>query len=240
MSRIFVTGDVHGYLDIDKLVVFEQNMGDTLTRNDYMIVLGDFGLPFCPADLDEYKDGVGEYYYWINWLENQKYTTLFIDGNHDFHSWWAQQPVIEMFGGKVQVHPHAPHVIHLMRGQVYNIDGKSFFTMGGAMSVDKVYRIEGYSWWKEEMPSKEEYEEAMANLDKVHFNVDYVLTHCCGTQLLQRLYSMHPNPDELTQFFWHLEKDFGLEFKHWYFGHHHTDTTIGNHTCLYNKVVRIK
>ena len=61
-----------------------------------------------------------------------------------------------------------------MRGQIFNIDDKSFFTFGGARSQDirdgileiddpriqrwrkdvsKMYRINHISWWKEEMPN---------------------------------------------------------------------------------------
>lgn len=75
-------------------------------------------------------------------------------------------------------------VIHLMRGQVYDIAEKRIFTMGGASShdidagilepddpdfrrkhrqLDKQmahYRINHVSWWKEELPDDTEYETA--------------------------------------------------------------------------------
>jgi hypothetical protein len=43
-------------------------------------------------------------------------------------------PVEEWHGGKV--HKIRPSVIHLMRGQVYELQGKKFFTFGGAQSHD--------------------------------------------------------------------------------------------------------
>lgn len=46
----------------------------------------------------------------------------------------AEYPVSEWNGGKVQF--IRPNVIHLTRGQIYNIDGSTFFTMGGARSHD--------------------------------------------------------------------------------------------------------
>ena len=101
---------------------------------------------------------------------------------------------------------------------------------------------EDYNKYGNEIPrSYEEYQEAMNNLEKVNFKVDYVITHCCGTQLLPRIYdTQHSRTDELTQFLWHLEKDFGLQFKHWYFGHHHRDIEIDDkHTCLYNNIVEV-
>lgn len=38
--------------------------------------------------------------------------------------------------------------------------------MGGGTSTDKVFRKEGVSWWKEEIPTKQEFDEAISNLDK--------------------------------------------------------------------------
>ena len=37
-------------------------------------------------------------------------------------------------GGRI--HEVRPHVLHLMRGQVFDIEGYTFFTMGGAASHD--------------------------------------------------------------------------------------------------------
>ena len=68
-------------------------------------------------------------------------------------------------------------MIHLMRGQIFKIDGLKFFTFGGAYSIDKMSRAEGISWFPEEIPSREEYEEGWKNLEKEDFQVDYILTH---------------------------------------------------------------
>ena len=50
--------------------------------------------------------------------------------------------------------------LHRMRqGQVFNIDGTKFFTFGGAYSVGREDRAEGISWFPEEIPTEEEYED---------------------------------------------------------------------------------
>lgn len=54
-------------------------------------------------------------------------------------------------------------MIHLMRGQVYDIGGKTFFTFGGGLSADRADRKEGRSWWPQEAPSGEEMEAARKN-----------------------------------------------------------------------------
>ncbi|MDM8195794.1 hypothetical protein QUV98_05625 [Massilimicrobiota timonensis] len=43
MSRIFITGDTHGSYDIQKLARKNFPEGKTLTKDDYMIICGDFG-----------------------------------------------------------------------------------------------------------------------------------------------------------------------------------------------------
>lgn len=40
---VYVTGDIHGGLDMQKLSDWE--LGDSLTSDDYLIVAGDFGFP---------------------------------------------------------------------------------------------------------------------------------------------------------------------------------------------------
>ena len=129
-----------------------------------------------------------------------------------------------------------------MRGQVYEIDGHTFFTMGGASSIDKAKRIEGVSWWPEEMPSKEELQEGMDNLEKHNFKVDYVLTHCAPEQYLKNMgmksmkkkYDYTPNT--LTNFFTYLLTKWNLEFGHWYFGHYHNDESKGKFHLLYQNI----
>lgn len=101
--------------------------------------------------------------------------------NHENHDALDAYPVEFWNGGKV--HKISDSIIHLMRGQVFTIEGKKFFTMGGAESHDKIYRKEGISWWPREMPSNDEYEEGLANLDKVNNQVDYILSHCAPDQL---------------------------------------------------------
>lgn len=69
---VFVTGDLHGGLDIQKLRDWEA--GERLTRSDFLIVAGDFGYPwdFSPEECEE-----------VAWLESRPYTLLFVDGNHE-------------------------------------------------------------------------------------------------------------------------------------------------------------
>jgi len=229
MSRIFITGDTHGMIDWEKLNTTRFPEQKNLTKDDYLIILGDFGGIWG----DE-----GEDRYIIKTYEKRNFTTLFIDGNHENHDLLDSYPVEEWHGGKI--HKISNSVFHLMRGQVFEIDGKTFFTMGGAESTDKQYRKEGVSWWAREMPSIEEYEEAVVNLEKHGGKVDCILTHCAPEMTLAALnmpYVYFRSSNELTKFFDTLAQT--IQFEDWYFGHYHFNSDLGKYHLLYNKIVEL-
>ena len=196
-----------------------------LTRDDYIIVAGDFGAVWHKGTL---KSDLKPY-------TKLKCTVLFVDGNHENFDLLESFPVEKWKGGKV--HFVAPNVMHLMRGQVYNIDGKTFFTFGGATSVDRFLREEGVSWWAREAPFYEDISEARENLKKVGNKVDYIVTHSCDERalyyppLISRDFQneIYPENYVLTEF------EETVEYKHWYFGHYHLDGDLNEKkTVLYN------
>ncbi len=236
MTKVFITGDTHGYIDRSKLESDNWPVQNDLFKDDYLIIAGDTGIRWdnlrADGSLTERDQDM------IKWYSDKPFTTLFIDGNHDNHHALSSYTVVEWHGGKV--HKLSDSVIHLMRGQIYDIEGLTFFTLGGAVSTDIYRREEGESWWPEEMPSDNELEESICNLKRVNMTVDYVITHCCGTSLLPCLLSFHYDSDDLTRFLDQLEFSYKLNFKHWFFGHYHRDKTIdGKYTCLYNSIKQI-
>lgn len=161
---------------------------------------------------------------------------LLMVSNHENHDALDAYPVEFWNGGKV--HKISDSIIHLMRGQVFTIEGKKFFTMGGAESHDKIYRKEGISWWSREMPSNDEYEEGLANLDKVNNQVDYILSHCAPDQLQSQIAYWYEH-DKLTGYLEIVRQT--VKFGWHYFGHYHIDKDFLNYkaTCLYNNIVEI-
>lgn len=136
------------------------------------------------------------------------------------------------------MHRVSESVLHLMRAQIFEIDGRSFFTMGGAASHDRQFRKEGRSWWPEELPSEEELARADAALDGCGRRVDYVLTHCAPTLVQGRI---NPTflPDRLTEYLQHVRDT--TEFGRWYFGHYHIDREYDDGFCaLYDCVMPIE
>lgn len=223
---IYITGDLHGDYDMKKLTTKYFPDGRNLTKKDYVIICGDFGGVWDCAGQDRYVQ---------NWLTDKPWTTLFIDGNHENFDALAQYKVEEWNGGKVQF--ITPSIIHLMRGQVYNIDGLSIFTMGGATSIDRYHRTERLDWWPQEMPSNSEYDEALRNLDRCGNKVDLIVTHCAPDQLHDLLGNRYYEHNKLTNFLEIVRQT--VKFEQWYFGHYHKDQDFGKYCVIYQNVDRI-
>lgn len=193
-------------------------------------------------------------------LERLPFTLAFVDGNHENYDAIAAYPVEEWHGGKI--HRIRPHVLHLMRGQIFELEGYCFFTMGGARSHDiedgilepddpnferkllmlrqkpgAQFRINHISWWQQELPSDEEYAEARRNLDHGGWQADYIITHCAPTSTAM-MESHHNEADELTEFFQEVKEK--AEYSYWLFGHYHDNRAIDSkHILLWEQIVQI-
>lgn len=244
---LYITGDTHGMFERFSSRSFPE--GKHLTKDNYVIILGDFG-----GIWDVNKSSKAELYD-LQWLEDKPFTILFIDGNHENFERLHNFPIKSWHGGKV--HEIRPSILHLMRGEIYEIDGKSFFTFGGAASHDisdgilepgdkrikqwqkerRYFRINHVSWWKEEMPTRKEMEYGIANLEKHGNQVDYILTHSPTSEMAERL--GYHNFDELTSYLQFLNKT--VQFDKWYFGHLHRDVELQKYKahCLYKNIIAI-
>ena len=180
-------------------------------------------------------DGTEEEQKLLDWYNDKPWTTLFCDGNHENFDLLSKYPMEEWNSGKV--HRIRPKVIHLMRGQVFTINGKKFFTMGGATSVDKWCRIEGRSWWKEELPSRAEYEEGLDNLEAHNNKVDYIISHSCSNEMLDYLSKGTYAHDDITGSLTIVTNT--VDFKTHFFGHYHIDDNFGRYRALYQDVIEI-
>ncbi len=203
---------------------------------------------------DERDDGK------LDWLESRPFTTAFVTGNHENFDALREYPLEEWQGGSIR--RIRPSVILLRRGQVFNLCGKRFFTMGGASSHDiqdgilepddplfrlkqrtldardAMYRVNHFSWWKEELPNKEEYQTARATLDRVGWEVDYIVTHCCPSSVQDVFSDGLFQTDVLTDFFDEVRQR--CRFQRWFFGHYHADMDIDSQfTMLYEKIIKL-
>lgn len=209
---IYITGDTHG----EQSRFIELNMpGESQwTADDVVIVCGDFGYLFLNNTFENI---------YLDELEKKPYTICFVDGNHENFPAIFKYPCEEWNGGKI--HRIRKNVIHLMRGQVFFIQGKKVFTMGGAYSIDRAMRMPVYSYWKEELPNDQEYKEASKNLQMVGMQVDYIITHTASREIIRMMGKFPDGHDmELTGFLeWVM---YEVKFEKWFFGHWHIDKQI--------------
>lgn len=253
---IYITGDTHG--DFRRFSNRRMRADlPGLTEKDYIIICGDFGM--CWEH--EYSR---TFEFNKEFFSAKPYTILWVQGNHENYDMLEAFELEEWNGGKAR-HIVRDKVILLERGQVFNIEGNTFFTFGGASSHDisggvldrkdpnfalkkkrasrdgLPYRILRESWWPQELPTEEEMQEGLRNLEKVDYKVDYVITHCCATSV-QDLLDSTPgslyDADILTDYFQTLEEK--LTYRHWYFGHYHDDKPVDEkHTLLYHFITKL-
>lgn len=249
---IFITGDCHQ--DYGRLNTSNFPEQREMTKDDYVIICGDFGGVWAQNCENKQEK------YLMDWLEDKSFTTLFVDGNHENFDRLYAYPVEEWMGGKV--HRIRPSVIHLMRGQVFEIEGKRFFTFGGASSHDITggildrsdsdfakkkkelnrerisYRILHESWWPQELPSLEEMEEGRRNLAACGNQVDFIVSHCCASSTQILLGGSLFQPDCIIDYFEELRQT--ISFRKWFFGHYHDNRNVNaQEILLYEQVIRI-
>lgn len=218
---IYVTGDMHGEFER-----FDNRKLKKLTENDCLIVCGDFGFMWTDSKEEQLmRHKIGE----------KRFKTLFVDGTHENFGLLNALPVSELYGG--HVHQINKNLYHLMRGEIYTIDGKTIFTFGGGESIDKDIRIENGTWWKEEQPTMEEMAYAVENLDKMNRKVDYIITHqpsMTDMALVDRRCTVNP----ISTFFDELSHN--IDYKKWYFGSLHKNKKLPKARCLFTDIVTLK
>ena len=252
---IYVTGDTHGCFGrFEDLIFYETPM----TREDYVIVLGDFGGIWDNEKftLLDKENAV------LDALTRKPFTILFIDGNHENFDRLYEFTVEEWHGGKI--HKIRENIFHLMRGEIFDIENKKFFVFGGAAShdiedgiitmdndgewIEKVaelrkygqnrFRIKGLSWWEQEMLSAEEKEDGLRNLSNCNNKVDFVLSHCGPQQAVSELSYGSFEPDALTTYLASIASS--TKYEKWFFGHYHCNKWLSNKfVVLYDKITRI-
>ena len=105
-----------------------------MTKHDTVIICGDFGGVWVKDESVRGKGGWKEEKNHLDWLADKPFTTVFVDGNHENFQRLGRFQIDEWNGGKV--HRIRPYILHLMWGQVFTIEGETYFVFGGASSHD--------------------------------------------------------------------------------------------------------
>lgn len=222
---LYITGDTHG--NFERILKWAETTKPNKDK-DFLFILGDFGYIWDNKRTSFEKDN-------LDFISCLPFTTLFIDGNHENHERLNSMRVVNFNRGKA--HKVYDSIYHLMRGQVYEIAGKRIFTFGGASSIDKHLRTEGISWWKEEEFNYREANIAYENLNKIGWEVDYVLTHSAPFSIRDKLFESN-KPSSTERMLEAMLRN--IKFKRWYFGHYHIDKKMDNFTAMYENIERMK
>lgn len=127
---------------------------------DTILHVGDFGYDFS-----------GDFLYELNKkLKSLNVMLYFVEGNHD-SSDFLRGYSIDATTGFREIRSN---ILHIPRGHRWEWSGVSFLGIGGAVSVDKARRVEGVSWWRDEVIS---YSEAQRAIDGGR--ADVILSHDC-------------------------------------------------------------
>lgn len=220
---IYITGDTHG-----EMSRFDSSRVKKLKKGDTLIVCGDFGFIWDGGEKEQKV---------LKKLGNKKYNLLFVDGTHENFDLLSQYPVTEWNGGQVQ--QISGNLYHLMRGQVFTIEGKKIFAFGGGESSEKQMRVEVGKWWEYEMPNLEEMRAGVNNLHDVDMKVDYIVTHEPAPRVIYHSTNVKANMNQLEAYFEQLVSQ--VEFSKWYFGAIHVDRKItAKNFAVFNDVIPVE
>lgn len=156
-DKVMIAGDWHGNT---RYAVHAIREGCSEAK--IVLQLGDFGLWRSET---EFLEKVTEA------LDEMDAVLYFIDGNHEDFDYLG-----ELMRGVTTDMPLAitDRIRYLYRGFRWEWHGKSWLALGGAASVDRAFRIEGHSWFREEEISL-----IQAGLISLRGHADVMLTHEC-------------------------------------------------------------
>lgn len=220
---IYITGDLHGNINDERLSWLKDN----LDKNDILIVLGDFGFFFFKDLINQYPDF--------------PFITIAILGNHENYSILNTFKKTSIFNAKARLMKDKVYIID--NGEILNIDDKSFFVFGGALSIDKVYRVPYISWWPQEQPTISEFNNAVSNLEKINYNIDYFLAHDVDRDIASKMFNKQSiinssTSDMLRELEFKIKDNSNKKYEY-FFGHWHEYSAFGEnikYTCLYNQI----
>ena len=221
---ILFSGDFHanvkGEMDyISKRALLNKYKEDIYKKIYYQIMLGDTGFLWPEneeAEAKNYKE-----------LAKRPFPVLYVAGNHEPVLGRSDLPEIDIGIGEkaVLVNKEKPFIAYLKRGKIYNIENHKFLVLGGALSIDKIYRTPGKSWWKQEYWSDDE-KTGISGLLENENNFDYVLSHTGPSRINRAINNVDSDyipkiKDEVSVL--NEVIDAKITCKQWFCGHWHKD-----------------
>ncbi|MBR5232892.1 MAG: metallophosphoesterase [Clostridia bacterium] len=220
---VYITGDIHG--DLSRLSPEKLRF---MKIHDTLIVCGDFGFIW---DDSKNEDKI------LRNLGKRKYNICFVDGTHENFSILNKFPAEDKFSGKAR--NITGNLYHLMRGQVYTIEGMKVFTMGGGELPEAELLFEDEDTGHPELPTKEELLSAVNNLEQNNFEVDLIITHEPPSKTREFLLMQKNEKFSVTALNAFLDEiAVQCKYKKWYFGSMHTDKFISeNQVAVFRNIL---
>lgn len=209
-GTVAFVGDVHG-----KLYAVSQQVKNFPDSVKNIVFLGDIGFGF-------FEDGILENEFLVNIPEHINIWLL--RGNHDNPSRWDVEYIPNLY----------PRLNFIKDCDVLNINGKRFLAVGGGISIDRDYRIEGKSYWPDEyvkLPYKGQLED----------NIHGIISHS-GIKPPVLESKSHPlityGSDELKADLKREENIFDIILnkakpKEWFYGHYHVHSFFEHKDCKF-------
>jgi hypothetical protein len=249
-SRVFITGDIHGSIDIQKIELLIDQQGGALSADPakkLMLVCGDFGAVF-ETKPDDWERSVRAMYRALYEQYGLQFATCL--GNHEnYDRIYHELGTFDWCGDKVYTMDGRRGPLYLQNGGYYTIPASqgdfTVLAMGGAPSADRKTRLPGKSWWPEEIPDKAMLKRALANLDAHDRHADYIVTHTLPYKLQKAIFVKPFSPRGVRKptVAKMLQKIADrATWRQWFAGHHHKDLTLKPYktTLLYNTILELK
>ena len=228
---VILTGDTHG--EFDRIEQFCEEY--ETTENDVMVILGDAGINYW---LDEQDEALKER------LSQLPITLFCIRGNHEERPEEVSgYELVEWRGGFVWIQPEYPNLLFAKDGEIYQFDGKTVITIGGAYSVDKYYRLAvGAPWFGTEQPDERTKGQVMSALNRAGWKVDYVFSHTVPLSAIPR-HALLPTMDQKmvdnSTEEWLEEIAQKLDYQGWFAGHFHITWSLDRIQILYEDYMEL-
>jgi len=214
----YIVGDIHGNWD-----TFSRFLKSYSPEN--VFVCGDFGYWPNTSTWDKFLHvekipdvlkNIGTKLYWC-------------DGNHeDFNMLFGQHNV-----NHKQPIEIAKNTFYMPRGTVFEFQNKKVLFMGGALSIDRHYRIENHTWFNEELITQSN----ILSL-KDDMEIDWVISHTCPTEFIEidaKLWSKLQDPSR-NALSYILQQYQPVK---WFFGHFHFPMTGIYQNCEWKALADI-
>lgn len=211
---VYLLSDLHGDLNLSGFQKYLMDAGE----DDLLILLGDICLKFEETEENRiFTD---------SFLASKKRIAI-VDGNHENFAFLNSFPEEEWNGGIVG--RLTENIVHLKRGNVYNIDGKTYFVFGGCKSSSRWQEMG--LWYPGDEASEDELQFAYENIKKHNYKFDYILTH--KYEQIPPRGTVSVRLMELTKY---IEEN--VAYGKWYSGHWHKNETIDEkHALVYDTLL---